>query len=68
MPLTLYTGRGTCDVAPSDQKTIAVSIFIYFAAVAPAITFDAVYSDVSASRVESGGKSQDPFAASIRLE
>jgi hypothetical protein len=34
-----------------NQKTIAVSVFIFFAAVAPAITFGAVYSKVSASRV-----------------
>jgi len=30
-----------------NQKTVAVSIFIFFAAVAPAITFGAVYSKVT---------------------
>ena len=33
-----------------NQKTIAVSFFIFFAAVAPAITFGAVYSKVRRCR------------------
>jgi hypothetical protein len=40
-----------------NQKTIAVSFFIFFAAVAPAITFGAVYSkvrSVSGSRLNIG--------------